>query len=254
MAEGYYQLDNQILKMYSQGKKVEVEFGLYISCKENIQRTHKDLSRGQFYMTVNQVSIDLNISSSMAQRTIQKYREKGIIKLIYKYERWEKKPSIWEVQSVVNNDNLSDRQSDSQTDNQKHTEIKGLESVSDNHFDNHLDNQNDNPKKEKLKRKLEKENIDAKVINYLNEKAVTNYSDTMKKTNELIGARENEGFVLDDFKKVIDNKVAEWKGTDFEKYLRPDTLFSTKFEGYLNQKVKLCTNKANIWLGIRQFN
>lgn len=254
MAEGYYQLDNQILKMYSQGKKVELEFGLYISCKENLQRTHKNLSRGQFYMTVNQVSIDLNISASMAQRTIQKYKEKGIIKLIHQYERWEKKPSIWEVQSVVNNDNQSDSQTDSQSDNQKPSEIKGLDSVSDNHYDNQNDYHNDNPKKENLKRKLEKENIYAQVINYLNEKAVTNYSATMKKTNELIGARENEGFVLDDFKKVIDNKVAEWKDTNFEKYIRPDTLFSTKFEGYLNQRVKLCTNKADIWLGIRQFN
>lgn len=36
---------------------------------------------------------------------------------------------------------------------------------------------------------------------------------------------------------MIDNKVAEWKGTDMEKFLRPETLFGNKFEGYLNQQV-----------------
>ena len=54
----------------------------------------------------------------------------------------------------------------------------------------------------------------------------------------MIHARCEEGFTVDDFKKVIDKKCAEWMGTDWEKYLRPETLFGTKFEGYLNQKDK----------------
>ena len=75
------------------------------------------------------------------------------------------------------------------------------------------------------------------IIDYLNEKAKTNYRYSTKKTMSLIRARFNEGFKLEDFKKVIDNKVAEW-GNDkvMEQYLRPETLFGTKFEGYLNQK------------------
>ena len=46
----------------------------------------------------------------------------------------------------------------------------------------------------------------------------------------------NEGFTLADFEKVIDIKTDEWKGTDNDKYIRPETLFGTKFESYLNQK------------------
>ena len=42
--------------------------------------------------------------------------------------------------------------------------------------------------------------------------------------------------MVDDFKKVIDTKAAEWLGTDMEKFLRPQTLFGSKFESYLNQK------------------
>lgn len=74
------------------------------------------------------------------------------------------------------------------------------------------------------------------VIDYLNEQTGKQYKSTTKKNQTVIRARSDEGFNLDDFKKVIDNKVAEWKGTDMEKYLRPETLFGTKFEGYLNQQ------------------
>lgn len=76
------------------------------------------------------------------------------------------------------------------------------------------------------------------IIDYLNLKANTHYRHTIKKTQTLINARFNENFTLEDFKKVIDNKVNEWKNTDMEKYLRPETLFGTKFESYLNQKEK----------------
>ncbi len=84
----------------------------------------------------------------------------------------------------------------------------------------------------------DKQNIYSLVVAYLNEKTDSNYRANSSKTRSLIDARCNEGFVLKDFQKVIDNKVSEWKGTDYEKYLRPETLFSNKFESYLNQKQK----------------
>ncbi|PTJ70388.1 replication protein [Staphylococcus hyicus] len=74
------------------------------------------------------------------------------------------------------------------------------------------------------------------VIDYLNKQTGKQYKPTTKKNQTVIRARIDEGFNLDDFKKVIDNKVTEWKGRDMEKYLRPETLFGTKFEGYLNQQ------------------
>ena len=75
------------------------------------------------------------------------------------------------------------------------------------------------------------------VIDYLNEKANKNYKSSTAKTKTLINARAREGFELEDFKKVIDIKTREWKGSDMEKYLRPETLFGTKFEGYLNESM-----------------
>ncbi len=80
-------------------------------------------------------------------------------------------------------------------------------------------------------------NIYIEIIDYLNSKANTNYRVNNKKTRESINARIAEGFTIDDFKRVIDIKSAEWINTNMQKYLRPETLFGTKFEGYLNQKI-----------------
>lgn len=73
------------------------------------------------------------------------------------------------------------------------------------------------------------------IINYLNLKTGYNYRSDISKTRKLIQSRWKEGFKLDDFKNVIDKKTTEWFNTDMKKYLRPETLFGTKFEGYLNQ-------------------
>ena len=57
------------------------------------------------------------------------------------------------------------------------------------------------------------------IIDYLNNKTNSNYKYTGKKTKDLIKARLNEGFTLDDFpKQVIDNKVNSW-GTMIRKWL-----------------------------------
>lgn len=74
------------------------------------------------------------------------------------------------------------------------------------------------------------------IVDYLNQRLGTHYRHTTKKTRRMIKARWNEGFRLQDFKDVIDKKAVEWIGNkEMEKYLRPVTLFSTKFESYLNQ-------------------
>lgn len=86
------------------------------------------------------------------------------------------------------------------------------------------------------------------IIDYLNLKSGSNYKYTSQKTKDLIKARINNGFTIEDFKKVIDKKSQEWLGTDFEKFLRPETLFGNKFEGYLNQKIK--GGSSNVFLDI----
>jgi uncharacterized phage protein (TIGR02220 family) len=72
------------------------------------------------------------------------------------------------------------------------------------------------------------------VIDYLNAVCGTHYKHTTPKTQTLIKARIKEGFTLNDFKAVIQKKYNEWHDTDLNQYLRPETLFGTKFESYLN--------------------
>ena len=88
------------------------------------------------------------------------------------------------------------------------------------------------------KNKEKENNIYSEIIKYLNEKANTNYRVSTKNTQSFIKARLKEGFTVEDFKKVIDVKAGSWVGTDFEKYLRPATLFGAKFENYLNEANK----------------
>ena len=78
------------------------------------------------------------------------------------------------------------------------------------------------------------------ILDYLNYKSHSHYKPTTEKTKKVIRARMNEGFTLADFKRVIDFKTMEWLDDPrWSKYLRPETLFGTKFESYLNQKIIL---------------
>jgi uncharacterized phage protein (TIGR02220 family) len=87
----------------------------------------------------------------------------------------------------------------------------------------------------KVKYSKGKESIYSDVISYLNEKTKKKYKPETGRTKSFISARINEGFSIEDFKKVIDIKTTEWLNTDMDKFLRPETLFGNKFESYLNQ-------------------
>lgn len=88
----------------------------------------------------------------------------------------------------------------------------------------------------KLKEKETNKLYIKEIIDYLNEKTSSKYSYNGKEQVKHINARLSEGYKVDDFKKVIDIKCKKWQGTEMEQYLRPSTLFGTKFENYLNEK------------------
>lgn len=74
----------------------------------------------------------------------------------------------------------------------------------------------------------------AEVVQALNETVGSHYRPTSKATMRHILARLREGFTVEECKEVIRKKTEEWGGTEMAKYLRPETLFGSKFEGYLN--------------------
>lgn len=72
------------------------------------------------------------------------------------------------------------------------------------------------------------------IIAYLNDKAGRRFKLTDKHKGFIV-ARFNEGYEVDDFKIVIDNMVREWADDPkMYRFLRPETLFGNKFDGYLN--------------------
>jgi len=101
--------------------------------------------------------------------------------------------------------------------------------------------------KSKVNKSKEEENIPFKeIIEYLNETTGKQYRHQTEKTKSVIRARFNEGFTFEDFKTVIFKKTADWRGTENDLYLRPETLFGTKFEGYLNQVKPLKQEKPDM--------
>lgn len=81
-----------------------------------------------------------------------------------------------------------------------------------------------------------KKNLVAEVVEFLNQQTGAHYRANTPKTRRLIETRIKEGFGLDDFKVVIAKKAKQWlHDPKMSKYLRPETLFGTKFEGYLNE-------------------
>ena len=92
----------------------------------------------------------------------------------------------------------------------------------------------------------------SEVIEYLNFKCNKAFKNTGTVTRRLIQTRNAEGFTLDEFKAVIDIKCEEWNHEpqfgkdDMRQYLRPQTLFSNKFEAYLNQRPAKRANTKEI--------
>ena len=161
----------------------------------------------------NQYFADLyDVSKITISRWVSSLEKYGYIKveLIYKSNTKEiESRKIWIVDSNTNS-NLSNR------------------SVNENI---------DKPDTNNSKQSTEKYKDEIKeIIDYLNARANCRYRYNTESTNKLIRAKLNNGFTVNDFKVVIDTKVNEWVGTEFEKYLRPYTLFGNKFEQYLNQK------------------
>lgn len=102
---------------------------------------------------------------------------------------------------------------------------------------------NDTPEEKENRREgegEEKEDVFCKtVIDYLNQKTGKLYKHSTGATRGKIKARTKEGFMLQDFFDVIDGRCIAWIGDEkMEQYLRPETIFGTKFESYLQESRK----------------
>ncbi|MFA5234154.1 MAG: conserved phage C-terminal domain-containing protein [Sulfurimonas sp.] len=91
---------------------------------------------------------------------------------------------------------------------------------------------------------MEDENVIINIIEYLNKATNKKFKADSKNAIKFIMARLEEKFSFEDFKKVIDNKCKDWLNDEkMNEYLRPETLFGTKFEGYLNKTIETSTKR-----------
>lgn len=87
----------------------------------------------------------------------------------------------------------------------------------------------------------------AEIIDYLNQKTGKHFKATSEENQRYIRARFKKKFTVDDFKKVIDIKTAQWMNDKkMSRYLRPSTLFGSKFESYLNEEIGGNKNEVTI--------
>lgn len=194
-----------------EGEKFEVQRGQTITSLEKLQ---KEIGKG---VSIQNIRTALNNLEKYGFLT-NKSTKTGRLITIVNYD---------ELQGIDNEDNK-----DINKDLTK-TQQRPNKDLTSNNNDNH--NNNDNNNKQYINNIIYTQIQE--IISYLNEKAGTNYKHNTKKTISLIKARFNEGFNIDDFKIVIDKKIKSWAGTEWEKFIRPETLFGTKFESYLNEKV-----------------
>lgn len=189
---------------------------------------------GYFYKSYNEWYEELHLTEYQVRRATKKLKSFGFVDTALKkangaptlhYKVDTKEVSEW-ILKKLKNGNLRNSRMDSEETQESLTEI--TTEITTETTNNNISS--GNPTVSRIPYK--------EIVDYLNEKTGKNFKHKTAKTRKFIEARWNQDFRLDDFKKVIDVKTDEWLNTGSDKYLRPETLFGTKFEGYLNQKTK----------------
>lgn len=232
MQQGYYKYDTRAL-LFKYGTP-EHKFYDYLIRKENYSRL-KGLPIGQVDLTVRTVAKDIEVTEKVARRLIKQFIEDDFIELIKKANS-KKESSIYILKTYAEKGTVEGTVEDTDR-TQLNENIATIEDTKGHGLDTEKDTVEGTPKIDNINRI--KNNIYSRVIKHLNEKASKSFKYTTKKTKSCIDARIREGFKEEDFLKVIDIKTKEWKDNpDMSKYLRPETLFGTKFESYLQQEIK----------------
>ena len=188
------------------------------------------------YYTNEQLMVDLNSSEKTIIKFKKELKDVGLLKEVRQGNNLPNRIYISAVDGTVNSTVSELEILQSGTVNNTVSELEILQSGTVNNTVSELEilqtNKTDNNEIDNNNNKLL---ICKEIISYLNLKAKKNFKVDTASHQKFIKARLKEGYVLEDFKKVVDIMVAKWKGTEYEQYLQPQTLFGNKMDNYLNQ-------------------
>lgn len=170
--------------------------------------------------------------------------EEEIRQAMYRLKKWQiatnKATKLFTIVTIVNWDIYQDTGYENNQENpQRNNQVTTKQQPSNNHVIRRT-------KKVKNKEDVSYDTLSGtngtrlipyqEIIDFLNTTCKTQFKSSTGTTRNLIKARCNQGFTLEDFKAVITTKAAQWM-TDpkMVNYLRPQTLFGTKFEAYLTE-------------------
>lgn len=245
MDEGYIKLYRQLLDSVVFAHPIGLKIWVWCLLKANYQKRHVSLKIGKGFTTVTvnegqfifgrfKAEEEIGIDGSTIYKWIKKLQDLDMIKL--------ESNNQYTIITICKWDTYQQ---------EKRTKVTAKEQPSNNRVTTVEQQSNTNNKEEEYKESKE-------IIEYLNFKANKKFKYTSDKTQKLISARLNDGFNIDEFKKVIDNKVIDWLNDEkFNEYLRPETLFGTKFESYLNKSIEPKLEKSKTIIindGIKRFD
>lgn len=215
--------DNYIPYNRTLAKEMGIEPAILLATLCGYQRHYK---MEEFYREQSNIIEDTCLTEYSIRQATKILIQKGLI-IVKKKGLPAKNYYKINTKKLIECLSTSGNENSTTTSSENETTCNTTNNTTNNKINNKIDNKINN-------------NIYIKdIVDYLNLKTNSNYKHNTQSTQRLIKARLNEGFTVEDFKKVIDNKVSEWGNDDkMCKYLRPETLFGTKFESYLNTKVK----------------
>jgi len=178
------------------------------------------IAQGSDTMLVNDILVNCKVTRQgfyeIINRGLRLFNEQNIHVTIYRKHLTDKHIiiNVASINQSTNNQTTNNQTTNNQTTNNQQQQTKRSKTINE-----------------------QQSVVINSIVTYLNEVTNKHYRPDNATTMRLITARLNNGFTIEQFKYVIDVKSSHWLNSDMEKYLRPETLFGNKFDGYLNETI-----------------
>jgi uncharacterized phage protein (TIGR02220 family) len=221
---------------YSTPNMLHILFHLIVSANHKDGKWQGvDVKRGQLITGRKAISVDTGISEQSVRTCLTRLERTG--------EITQKSTNKFSIITVCNYDDYQTQENPTNqqlTSNQPATNQQLTTNNNVNNITKNKDNVGQKPRQQIPYKKI---------IDFFNEVTGKDFKHSTNGTKSQIRARFAEGFTIDDFKTVIQGKFDEWKCDEkMEQYIRPTTLFGTKFESYLQATQESGEHRKSKWV------